>query len=86
MIAARLRQVAAKRVLWCARCMKTNGRIAWRTVRTDALNKRAWIAARDLGVREGSVAPREDAKEQEARNAVQGQPAATELVTYVLTD
>ena len=59
MIAARLRQVAARRVLWWSHCMRSDARLAWRTIRTDALNRRA-------GTKKQEVSEKDRRKKEEA--------------------
>ena len=63
--------------------MRTDARLAWRSIRTNALNRRAGVAAQESGIRKGSLAPREDAKDPAIREVVHGAAAANEVARYV---
>ena len=82
LIEPRLKRLAARRVLWWARCLRTDARTAWREIRTDGLNKRAGIKPRDPGLRVRSLAPREDVSAPEARTLLYLEAAAHEIAKY----
>ena len=64
--------------------MHEDGRAASVTKGSDRrLKKRAGIAVQDLGIRKGSLAPREEKKDREARDVVRGTDAVNGVAKYV---
>ena len=63
-------------------CFLKDSRRALRSMSTDALNKGAGIEAKELGVRTGSLAPRENHKPRDARRIVFGREAVNEVAKF----